>query len=362
MPTFRGDLDGLVTYVPGKPIEDVAREHGFELDEIVKLASNESPHGPFPGVAEAIGAAIADSNRYPDTEALILREAMSKQLGVETDSIWFGAGSVGLLTHIAYGVGGRGTSAVYAWPSFIMYRIISRWAQTEPIEVPLSPGYAIDTEALAAAIRDDTTVLYLCNPNNPTATVIGADPVADLIGRVPDSVLVVVDEAYHDYVTDPSYQSAISIASSRDNVVVLRTFSKIYGLAAHRIGYAVGQPQTLEKLQRTQAPFTVSSLAQAAALASLGQPDELKRRAESNAAGRHQLSGVLAERGLEHSKSEANFVYFRLDRAERAIEDRFLDYGVIVRPMSGGWVRVTVGSPTENQRFVDALDGVLASY
>lgn len=361
MPRFRPDLARLITYVPGKPIEEVAREIGLDPSQIVKLASNESPDGPFPGVVDAITEAAKGSNRYPDSETFALRELVSRELGVARDEIVFGAGSTALLTHIAYGVGGPGTSAVYAWPSFVMYRIISRWAMTESFEVSLNENMTHDLGAMLNAIRADTTVVYVCNPNNPTGTVVPADAIAGFVDAVPDSVLIVIDEAYHDFVDDPSYQSAISLAVARPNVLVLRTFSKIYGLAAHRIGYVVGQPATLTDLQRTQAPFTVTTVAQAAALASLGQPEELEKRRTANASGRHQMTGVLAERDLPHTRSQTNFVYFMLEGKGRPVGDEFVARGVIVRPMSRGWIRVTLGHPEENQRFVAALDEILAS-
>ncbi len=360
MPTFRPDLARLVTYTPGKRIDEVAREFDLDPANFVKLASNESPEGPFPGVAEAVNAALAESNRYPDTEAFDLAGKLADWLRVDRSEVWLGAGSTGLLTHIAYGVGGPGTSAVFAWPSFIMYRIISKWAMAEAIEVPLTADRAHDLEAMGSAIRDDTTAVYVCNPNNPTGTIVGGDDLAAFVESVPDSVLIVVDEAYHEFASNPSYRTALPLSRSHANVIVLRTFSKIYGLAAHRIGYAIGKPDTLAELQRTQAPFTVSSVAQAAAMASLDQPAEVARRVEANAAGRHHLIGALTERGLTHTKTETNFVYFCLEGLSGSAGDEFMKRGVIVRPMSKGWIRVTVGNPSENERFVIALDDVLS--
>ncbi len=359
MPHFRSDLEGLVTYVPGRPIEDVAREIGIDPDEIVKLASNESPDGPFPGVSKAIAAVLDGANRYPDSDVHDLSTAMAVDLGVRTDQVWFGAGSTGLLGAIALSMGGAGTSAVYAWPSFVMYRIISRWAGTQAVEVPLDADDRHDLEAMRAAIRDDTTVVYVCNPNNPTGTIVSGDALAAFIGSVPESALVVVDEAYHHFVSDPSYRSFLDAATERPNVLVLRTFSKVYGLAALRIGYAVGEAGLLDNLRRTQAPFTVSAVAQAAAIASLGDDGEMKRRVEANSAGRHHLAGVFAERGLDHADSQTNFVYFRLGDDSRVVAESFVRQGVIVRPLSGGWIRVTIGTPSESERFVSALDGAI---
>lgn len=359
MPTFRPDLSGLVTYVPGRPIADVARDLDIDPSEIVKLASNESPDGPFPGVAEAVVVALSESNRYPDNATSGLPEAIAAELDVTADQVWLGAGSTGLLTNIAYAVGGPSTSAVYAWPSFVMYRIISRWAMAEAVEVPLDSRMGHDLPAMRSAVRDDTTVVYICNPNNPTGTVVSGDEVEDFIESMPDSVLTIVDEAYHHFVDDPNYRSAVPLAATRPNVVVLRTFSKIYGLAAHRVGYAVGTPKTLENLRRTQAPFTVTSVSQAAALASIGQSGEIERRRTANASGRHHLLGVFAERGVEHIPSQTNFIYFRLALGSGEVGDLFLNRGVIVRPMSRGWLRVTVGNEEENGKFVKALDGLL---
>jgi histidinol-phosphate aminotransferase len=360
MPHFRPDLEGLVTYVPGRPIDEVAREIGMDPDDIVKLASNESPEGPFPGVAEAVARVLTGSNRYPDSDVHDLTVAMSDELEVASDQVWFGAGSTGLLGAIALSMGGPGTSAVYGWPSFVMYRIISRWAGTKAVEVPVDSRYVHDLDAMRAAIRDDTSVVYVCNPNNPTGTIVPGDALDDFVRSVPESVLVVVDEAYHHFVSDPLYRSSLGLASELPNVVVLRTFSKVYGLAAHRVGYAVGEADLLRHLRRTQAPFTVSAAAQAAAIASLGDDAELMRRVNANVAGRHHLSGVFSERGLDQADSQTNFVYFRLGDDSDIAASSFLRMGVIVRPLSGGWIRVTIGTPIENERFVSALDGAIA--
>jgi histidinol-phosphate aminotransferase len=361
VPTFRKDLTALSAYVPGRPIEEAAAEVGLSADEMVMLASNESPDGPFPGVIEAAAGALASSNRYPDNDTVALSRALSDWLEVPEDHLWVGAGSVALLCHIGLAVGGPGTSAVFAWPSFVMYRTVSAWAMSATVEVPLTAAHVHDLGAIGEAIRDDTTVVYLCNPNNPSGTIVSGDEVESFIATVPEGVLVVVDEAYHDFVTDPAYRSALSLAARSPNLVVLRTFSKVYGLAAHRVGYAVGHPGTLAELRKAQPPFTVGQVGQVAAAASIGDRAELSRRIAANAAGRHHLLGAIAERGLDHSDSQANFVYFRLGDDSGAAAAKLFEQGVIIRPMSKGWVRVTVGSEEENRRFVEALDQVLAA-
>jgi histidinol-phosphate aminotransferase len=362
MPTFRQDLSAMGAYVPGRSIEYLAGELGLTPDQVVKLASNESPDGPFPGVIEAASAALANSHRYPDNDTVALSDTVSNWLGVSPEHVWLGAGSVALLGNIALAVGGPGTSAVLAWPSFVMYRTVSRWALTETVEVPLTADLVHDLEAMSAAIRDDTTVVYICNPNNPTGTIVAGDQMEWFVSSVPERVLIVVDEAYHDYVTDPAYRSGLTMATERSNLVVLRTFSKIFGLASHRVGYAIGAPETIAELRKTQIPFSISEVSQAAAAASLGNVAEHRRRVESNHAGRHHLSGVLDERGLSHSDSRANFVYFRVGGDSSVVSDEFMTRGVIVRPMSKGWIRVTVGNDSENERFVNALDEVLATH
>jgi histidinol-phosphate aminotransferase len=360
MPTFRQDLSAIGAYVPGRPIDDLAAELGVTPDQIVKLASNESPDGPFPGVIEAAKLGLADSHRYPDNDTVELTSALSRWLGVPSANLWLGAGSVALLGSIALAVGGPGTSSVLAWPSFVMYRTVSLWAFSDALEVPLTPDLVHDLEAMRAAIRDDTTVVYLCNPNNPTGTIVGGDQLDWFVGSVPDRVLIVVDEAYHDYVTDPSYRSALRLAVDRPNVIVLRTFSKIFGLASHRVGYAIGAAATIAQLRKTQIPFSLSEVAQAAATASLGDEVEHRRRVAANEAGRHHLQGVLEERGLPHSETHANFVYVRIGEDSSSVGDAFMKRGVIIRPMSKGWIRVTVGNDSENKKFVSALDEVLA--
>jgi histidinol-phosphate aminotransferase len=359
MPRFRSDISAFRPYVPGRTIEEVAAAIGMEAYEIVKLASNESPDGPFPGVVEAAVEALADSNRYPDNDNRELSFALSRWLDVPVDSLWFGNGSVALLSHIGMAVGGPGTSSVYAWPSFVMYRTVSRWALTETIEVPLVE-HNHDLDSMRDAVRSDTSVIYLCNPNNPTGTVLSAGAVGRFIESVPESVLVVIDEAYHEYVTDDSHSTAIPHAVERPNVVVLRTFSKIFSLAAHRVGYGVAAPGTIAELRKAQAPFSVTSVAQAAAAASLDDRSELSRRIEANAAARHHLLGVLTERGLAHSQSQANFVYLELGEPASESSAKFAELGVIVRPMSGAWLRVTIGGEEDNRRFASALDQVLA--
>lgn len=362
MPRYRPEIAALSPYEVGRPIEEVAREMGLDPHEIVRLTANETPFGPFPGAVDAGIEAVTRSSRYPDNDLWDLSRALADELGVERSNLMFGNGSVALLVDMVNAVGGPDTNIVYGWPSFVMYRFAAIWAGSDYREVPLDSGWSFDLEAIRSRVDHQTRAVFLCNPNNPTGTIIPGDELEDFIAGMPDSVLVIVDEAYHHFVEDERYQTAIPHALESGNVVVLRTFSKIYGLAGHRIGYAVGRSDTFGELRKAQQPLTVNTVAQAAALASLGQPEEVERRVRANAAGRHYLAGVLSERELAQIESHANFIFFEVPGGDAsAASDLFTNEGVIVRPLSAGWIRVTVGSDEENRRFVSALDRVLES-
>lgn len=355
MPRFRPDIAALNPYKVGRQLEDVAREHGLDPADIVKLTANENPEGPFPGVAEAVSTLLAQTNRYPDSDCWRLGHALAGELGVDFSNLMFGAGSVALLTEIATAMGGPGTRFAYGWPSFIMYRFAAIWAGSAHVEVPLAEHH-LDLDALLAAIDDQTTVVFLCNPNNPTGTIVPADEVDAFIAAVPEHVLVVVDEAYHEYVTDDRYRTEVPQAVEHPNVVVLRTFSKIFSLAALRVGYAVGRADTLGEIRKAQAPLTVSTVAQAAALASLGQPEEIERRVTENTARRHHILGALAERGIPAVESHTNFVLFEVGEGAGELIAAMTASGVLIRGMQPGWVRVSIGDDEDNRRFIEALD------
>lgn len=356
MPRVRADIAAIRPYQVGRQLADVARAHGLDPGEIVKLTANEGPEGPFPGVVEAAAEVIANSNRYPDNDCWDLGHELAAELGVDFANLMFGAGSVALLDEIGTAMGGPGTNFVYGWPSFVMYRFVALWAGAEAREVPLDSRLSLDLDAMRAAMDGDTTMVIVCNPNNPTGTIKPAEEIEAFIDSVPDDVLVVVDEAYHEFVTDPAYRSEIALALERPNVVVLRTFSKIYALAAHRVGYAVARPDLLVELRKAQAPLTVNQVAQAAARASLGQPEEVSRRRQLNQSRRHHIVGALAERGLPMAESHTNFIYFELGEPAESVIETMTARGVLIRGMGGGWVRVTIGDDEENRRFLEALD------
>ncbi len=353
MPAFRKDLSAIGVYSPGKPIEEVMREYG--VTDIVKMASNECPQEPFPEVQAAMGAAARESHRYPDTGAYNLTIDLAAHHGLQADQVWVGPGSTPILVSIALAMGGPGSSAVFSEQSFVMYTIASAYAGTEPIRVPIGPGLRLDVDGMATAVRADTTVLYLCNPNNPTGTHLGRDNVARLVASVPDDVLVVIDEAYEEYVTAPNHASAIPLAVERENVIVTRTFSKVYGLAGLRIGYAIGAAPTLAELRRLQVPFATTNVSLAAAREALRHQELVAERVKANTAGRDELAAGLRARGIDCIDSETNFVLMGPVSDAAALTEKLLHLGVIVRQF-GDHIRVTVGSPAENGRFLATLE------
>lgn len=358
MPTFRSDLTSIPRYVPGRSLDEVARELG--LASISALASNEWPDRPFPEVVDAVAAAAANANRYPDNSAYEVRHALAALRGVAPEAVWVGSGSSDIIRATALGVGGPATSTVFADPSFVLYPITTMICGAEPIPVPLADGYRHDLGRMLDAIRTDTTLVYVCNPNNPTGGHLPGDEVRAFLDEVPESVVVIVDEAYAEFVTASDYESMVEEAPARSNVLVLRTFSKIYGLAGLRIGYGIGNPDLIANLHRTQAPFAVTTVAQAGALEALKHQDRVKERALKNAESREFLIAALSERGLDPADSQANFVYFEPTRPSRKLADDLMAKGVSVRRLGVG-LRVTVGTSTENARFVEALDELLAT-
>jgi histidinol-phosphate aminotransferase len=358
VPTYRPDLEFIPHYTPGKPISELARELG--IGSIDKLASNECPTEPFPEVVEAIAAAGATVNRYPDSAQYELTNAIAIHHGVDPSSVWVGAGSSEVLRCTALSVGGPHTNAVFAHPSFVMYRIATLVAHAEPIAVPLGDGFDHDLDAMRGAITPETTLVYVCNPNNPTGGVRSGADVRAFIDAVDESITIIIDEAYAEYVTDQTYESMITLAPTRPNVLVARTFSKIYGLAGLRVGFGVGHPDLIRELRTTQPPFAVTAPAQAAALVALSLDGRVADRRAANAEGREYLAVELSGRGYRVADSQANFVYFEPEGDAPGLFDALLREGVIVRVLGGG-VRVTVGTPSENKRFLEALDKVVTT-
>jgi histidinol-phosphate aminotransferase len=352
-------LDGLVAYEPGKPVDEVQRELGIE--RVVKLASNEGPYGPFPSALQALERAAAELNRYPDGGAYRLRSALAERHGVAFEEVTTGAGADGLIDCISQVFLDHGDEVVCGWPSFISYVIDARKLGAVPQLVPLR-DHRYDLETMLEAIGPRTKIAYICLPNNPTGTTNTRDEIDAWFERVPEHVLTVVDQAYFEYVDDPEYPDAVEEYFKADSsVIVLRTFSKIYGLAGLRVGYAVGPASVLAEITKVRRAFDVSTSAQVAALASLGDEAELRRRRQLNTAGRAQLEDVLREHGLDPVPgSVGNFVFVELGEDSRAFYERLLRAGAIVRPTHGFGapeaVRVSVGTSEEHEFLAGALE------
>ncbi|WP_431888363.1 histidinol-phosphate transaminase [Nocardiopsis alba] len=317
----------------------------------IKLSSNESPYGPLPSVREAIAEAAADLNRYPDPAAEALITRLAERLGVPEDHVALGAGSVGMLQQLLEAVGEPGTEVVYAWRSFEAYPLLVELAGVSSVKVPLKEeGH--DLEAMLEAINANTRMVLICNPNNPTGTTVREAELVDFLDRVPDHVLVILDEAYREYVRDPEVPDGISLYRDRPNVAVLRTFSKAYGLAAVRLGFLVGHPQVTGAVRKALVPFAINHLAQAAGIASLNAEEELLERVEATVAERERVRGALLDAGWTVPPTEGNFVWLRLGERTLDFAAACAEVGVAVRPFQGEGARVTVASPEENDAFL----------
>ncbi|MDH3498690.1 MAG: histidinol-phosphate transaminase [Acidimicrobiia bacterium] len=358
MVRFRDDLTGLRPYIPGRGEREILA--AYRLEAVVKLASNECPTAPFPEVVAAISEAAASVNRYPETVYTELGSAVGELVGVSAAHLWFGGGGAELLREMTLAVAGPGTSVVYPNPSFVVYELATVISGATPIPVPLDENHRLDLDAMGAAVRHDTTLVFVCNPNNPTGTHVPTESVRRLLESVPSSVLVVVDEAYLHYVDASDYASMVPLVDQFENLVVLHTFSKVYGLAGLRIGYAVGQPELINQLRRVQLPFTANRLAQVAASEAIRHQDRVKELIAQNGAARTLLIDGLEARGVDVADSQTNFVYCRLVGNPADLAEALLQRGVIIRPTASDWMRVTVGTKEEIQRFLAAYDDATA--
>lgn len=352
---------GLHPYVPGKPIEEVERELGVSA---LKLASNENPLGPSPRAIQAAKSLLASSHRYPDASGYYLREKLAGLHNIEMDQIVLGAGStelIQLLCHIYVGPGRRGLTSE---GSFVMFPLSVTAAGGEGLLAPLK-DYTYDLDALAARIDERVRAIYLANPNNPTGTMVTADALDRFLERLPEDLLVILDEAYCDYVERADYSRSLDYVRSGRYLIVLRTFSKVYGLAGLRVGYGVGHPEIVRALDKVRSPFNVSGLAQVAALAALDDREHVERSLLSNRRGLDFLGQELPKLGLRVIPSVANFIYVETGRDAQDDAEALLRLGVIVRPLAfmgmPAGLRVTVGTEEENQRAVEAFARLLAS-
>jgi histidinol-phosphate aminotransferase len=345
----RPDLESLPNYVAGRTVPGA-----------IKLASNEVPYGPLPGVVEAITEAAKQTHRYPDMGVMALCEALATKYGVASEQVATGCGSVALAENLARVTCLPGDEMMFSWRSFEAYPIIAATTAATAVRVPNDASAGHDLDAMADAITDKTRLILVCNPNNPTGTCLHRDAIDAFLDRVPSNVLVVLDEAYREFVTDPEVPDGIEVYADRPNVVILRTLSKAWGMAGLRVGFIVAQPSVAAAVRKVVTPFSTSSVAQAAALAALAQTGEMQRRADLIIAERSRVMSALQQLTSGVPDSQANFVWLPLGDGALAFAAACEAESVIVRPFAGDGVRVTIGTPEENDAFLAAAEKALA--
>ncbi|MCZ7624664.1 MAG: histidinol-phosphate transaminase [Candidatus Methylomirabilota bacterium] len=353
-------LHGLMPYVPGKPIPEVERELG--IAGAIKLASNENPLGPSPLALRALREALSECHRYPDGGGYYLKRALAKRLTLSPDHVILGNGCNELLDLTARCFLLPGDEVVIADPAFVIYGMLSHLHGCRTVRIPLK-AWTHDLEAMARAVTSRTKMVFIGNPNNPTGTAVRPTELTAFMDAIPEEVVVVIDEAYIEYISPEMVPDSLSFVRQGRSVVVLRTFSKIYGLAGLRVGYGMAPPPMIELLERIRAPFNVNALAQCAALAALDDKAHLSSSRALNEQGKAYISNELQRLGLGCPPSAANFLLIDLRQDGQAVADALLRMGVIVRPLGGAilktHIRVTIGTPPENERFVEALRTVL---
>lgn len=340
-------------YIPGKPVEELERELG--ISESIKLASNESPLGPSPRAVRALRKGMGDLNRYPDGSGYYLKEKLSSKLGVSPDEILLGNGSNEVIELAVRAFLNPGEEAVMAHPSFVVYSMITQAAGGKSVVVPLK-DWRHDLAAMASRITERTKIVFIANPNNPTGTIITRSEMDSFMRKLPDGVLVVIDEAYHEYVSSPEYPDSMKYLRQGKDILILRTFSKIYGLAGLRIGYGIAGTPIITDMNRVRQPFNVNSLAQIAALAALDDTAHIEKAKKINERGKKFLYRKLKSLKINYVKTEANFIYiFFNDDIAPMLYNELLNEGVIVRPMGPREMRITIGLPKEDRRLIEVL-------
>ena len=352
MPTPRPLVAGLPAYRPGRSADDAIATHG--IDSAIKLASNELAFEPLPRVLDVVDRAVMQVHRYPAHGAPGLREALAAHHGVPSSRVAVGNGSVGLIQQLCLGYVDPGDSVVYGWPSFEAYPVFVALAGGRAVAVP-NDGEALDADAIGDAIEHDTKLVFVANPNNPTGTALEGDDLVWIADNTPAGALLVVDEAYREFVTDPAVPDALETLGERDNVAVLRTFSKAHGLAGLRVGYLVGPDHVVDTVDRLLVPFAVNHVAEAAAIESLDALEEVRRRCKETTAERDRTVDVLADQGFPTPASQSNFVWLPSGAGSAPLGEAMERRGVVTRVFPDVGIRVTSSMPADNDRFLDAF-------
>ena len=350
-------LKTLPTYQPGRPIEEVARELGLPADSIIKVASNENPFGPSPLAIAAMQKAVPTVNLYPDGNAFYLKQKLAAKLGVEPANLVLGNGSNEIIEFVGHALLGPGTNIVVSQYCFAIYPIVAKMFGAEVVTVP-AKNYGHDLPAMLKAIAPQTRIVFVANPNNPTGTLAQREDVIEFVNEVPDNVLLLMDEAYIEFLEDAVDLIPLTRLGTRKNLILMRTFSKIYGLAGLRIGYGIAVPELIAALEKIRQPFNANLLAQTAALAALDDNGHVSKTRANNFAGLEFFTRALRKLDLEYVPSSANFILVRVEEGQKVFE-AMQQQGVITRPMGGyqlpEWIRISVGTPQENERSLAAL-------
>lgn len=355
---YRKELDLISPYVPGKPVEDVQRELG--LQQVVKLASNENPYGFSPKAREAILRALDNINRYPDGNATLLKEKIAEKFGLKPEMVLPTSGADEMLDLIAKTFIDQGSEVVLAEITFPRYLSTSQMMGAALKVVPMR-NLAYDLDGFKRAITPETRLVWLCNPNNPTGSFFSKTELENLLAAIPPEALVVYDEAYQEFATAPDFpHNSLDYLQEHENLLILKTLSKAYGLAGLRVGFALGAPGLLDLINRIRNPFNVTYLTQVAAMAALDDDQFVARAVEENTRSKHHLYGEFEQMGIEYGKTEANHIMFYAQKDGEEVFNELLRRGVIVRPVKGSWLRVSLGTLAENKEFIAALKEVLA--
>ncbi len=354
-------LKDLPVYQPGRPIEEVARELGLPAASIIKLASNENPLGPSPAALKAMQDVLANIHLYPDGNAFYLKQRLAKKLGIEPAQLILGNGSNEILEFVGHAFLEPGVDVVVSQYCLVVYALVTKLFCANLITVP-AKAYGHDLDAMLQAITPKTRVVFVANPNNPTGTLASTEALTKFIAQIPPHVVLALDEAYLEFLDQPANFIPLIQSGKQPNLLLMRTFSKIFGLAGLRIGYGIACPDLIAALEKIRQPFNTNAIAQAGALAALDDAGHMQRTRENNSTGLCYLETQCKQLGLEFVPSAANFLLVKVGQGGRVFED-MQKLGVIVRPMGGyqlpEWVRITVGTPTENERCVRALEQAL---
>ncbi len=362
MSVFRKELETLKKYVPGKPIEDVKREYG--LTDIVKLASNENPLGPSPKAKQAIVDAVSSVHIYPDGAALDLRKKLADFYGISDDMIMFGNGGEEIIKMLAYAMIEKGDETIFAWPSFSLYDIATNLMGGKSVPVKTVGNFKHDFKSFVAAITDKTKMIFVCNPNNPTGNIMTKEEVDYLVDNIPEHIVLVLDEAYYEFAkVNPQYPNGLDYLAKRPNTVVVRTFSKVAGLAGLRVGYMISSPQIISEMTKVKNVFNSNRIAQIAAMAAIDDQKHIAKTVELNYISIGMMEEFFDVKGLSYAPANANFVWVNVGRDSRVVNEELLKRGIIIRPGflwgEDDYIRISTGTIEQTQRVIDALDEIL---